>query len=42
MTLVARKGLPLPTLANYTYLSANPGTNEEFDHALLAPPPRSP
>jgi subtilisin-like proprotein convertase family protein len=30
MTLVARKGLPLPTLANYTYLSANPGPNEEL------------
>ena len=30
MTLMARKGLPLPTLANYTYLSANPGLNEEL------------
>jgi len=30
LTLVARKGLPLPTLANYDYLSANPGTNDEL------------
>jgi hypothetical protein len=30
MTLVARKGLPLPTLANYTCLSANPGLNDEL------------
>jgi hypothetical protein len=30
MTLVARKGLPLPNLTNYTCLSANPGPNEEL------------
>ncbi len=30
MTLVARKGLPLPTLTNYTFLSANLGPNEEM------------
>jgi hypothetical protein len=30
MTLVARKGLPLPTLTSYACLSANPGTNEEL------------
>ena len=30
MTLVARKGLPLPTLTNYTYVSANPGPNDEL------------
>ena len=30
MTLVARKGLPLPTLTNYTCLSANPGLNDEL------------
>jgi hypothetical protein len=30
MTLVARKGLPLPNLTNYTFLSANPGPNEEL------------
>jgi subtilisin family serine protease/subtilisin-like proprotein convertase family protein len=30
MTLVARKGLPLPTLADYTCLSANPGLNDEL------------
>ncbi len=30
MTLVARKGLPLPTLTNYTCLSTNPGPNDEL------------
>lgn len=30
MTLVARKGLPLPTLTNYACLSANPGLNDEL------------
>jgi subtilisin family serine protease len=30
MTLVARKGLPPPTLASYSYISANPGTNDEL------------
>jgi hypothetical protein len=30
MTLVARKGLPLPTLASYACLSANPGLNDEL------------
>jgi len=30
MTLVVRKDLPLPTFALYDYLSANPGTNEEY------------
>ena len=30
MTLVARKGLPPPTLTNYSYISANPGTNDEL------------
>ncbi|HEU5071985.1 MAG TPA: S8 family serine peptidase [Verrucomicrobiae bacterium] len=29
-TLVARKGFPLPDLATYDYLSANPGTNDEL------------
>src|ERR1019366_4080642 len=28
VTLMARLGLPLPTLANASYLSANPGTND--------------
>jgi subtilisin-like proprotein convertase family protein len=30
MTLVARKGLPVPTMANYDYLSANPRANDEL------------
>jgi hypothetical protein len=30
MTLVARKGLPLPTLTDYALISANPGMNEEL------------
>jgi subtilisin family serine protease/subtilisin-like proprotein convertase family protein len=30
MTLVARKGLPLPTLTNYACLSVNPGLNDEL------------
>lgn len=30
VTLVARKGLPVPTLASYDYLSQNPGTNDEL------------
>ena len=30
VTLVARKGLPLPTLPSYDCLSANPGPNEEL------------
>ena len=30
LTLVARKGLPLPTLENYTCLSANPALNDEL------------
>jgi subtilisin family serine protease/subtilisin-like proprotein convertase family protein len=30
VTLVARKGLPLPTLTNFTLLSANPSLNEEM------------
>jgi subtilisin-like proprotein convertase family protein len=30
MTLVAGKGLPLSTLTNYTFLSANPGLNDEL------------
>ena len=30
MTLVAHKGLPLPTLTDYACLSANPETNEEL------------
>ncbi len=30
MTLLVRKGLPLPSLADFDYLSANPGTNDEF------------
>jgi subtilisin-like proprotein convertase family protein len=41
MTLVARKGLPLPTLTNYACLSANPGPNEElitlFDFSTPVP-----
>jgi subtilisin-like proprotein convertase family protein len=30
MTLVARKGLPLPGLASFDYISANPTTNDEL------------
>jgi subtilisin-like proprotein convertase family protein len=30
MTLVARKGLPLPTLGSYDLISANPGTADEL------------
>jgi subtilisin family serine protease/subtilisin-like proprotein convertase family protein len=30
MALVARKGLPLPTLTNYDCLSANPGPNDQL------------
>jgi hypothetical protein len=30
VTLVARKGLPLPNLSSYDYFSANPGTNDEL------------
>jgi hypothetical protein len=30
LTLVARKGLPLPSLGSYDYLSANPATNDEL------------
>jgi hypothetical protein len=30
LTLVARKGLPQPGLGLFDYLSANPGTNDEF------------
>jgi hypothetical protein len=30
MTLLARKGLPLPNLSSYDYLSDNPGTNDEL------------
>jgi subtilisin family serine protease/subtilisin-like proprotein convertase family protein len=30
MTLVARKGVPPPTLASYDYISANPGPNDEL------------
>ena len=30
MTLVARKGLPPPTQTSYTYISDNPGTNDEL------------
>lgn len=30
MTLVARKGLPLPTAASYDYASSNPGTNDDL------------
>ncbi len=30
LSLVVRKGLPLPTLASFDLLSANPGTNEEL------------
>jgi hypothetical protein len=30
LTLVAGKGLPLPTLTNYVLLSANPGLNDEL------------
>ncbi|MCU0787438.1 MAG: hypothetical protein MUC91_04500 [Verrucomicrobia bacterium] len=39
MTLLARKGLPLPDFANYDYLSANPGTNDEY---ILVLPDSSP
>lgn len=30
MTLLVRKGLPLPSLADFDYQSANSGTNDEF------------
>jgi len=30
MTLVARKGMPPTTLANYSYISANPGISEQL------------
>ena len=30
MTLVARKGLPPPTLSSYSLISANPGTNDQL------------
>ena len=30
MTLVARKGLPLPGRGSFDYISANPSTNDEF------------
>ena len=30
VTLVARRGLPLPSFYNFDYLSANPGTNDEW------------
>ena len=30
MTLVARYGLPVPTLTSYSCISSNPGTNEEL------------
>ena len=30
MTLLVNKGLPLPNFANFDYLSANPGTNDEY------------
>jgi subtilisin family serine protease/subtilisin-like proprotein convertase family protein len=30
MSLVARRGLPLPTLDDYSLLSVNPGTNDEL------------
>jgi hypothetical protein len=30
MTLVVRRGLPLPTLYNFDYISSNPGTNDEW------------
>ena len=30
VTLVARKGLPLPDLASFDYISANPSTNDEL------------
>jgi len=39
MTLLVSKGLPLPSLANFDYLSANPGTNDEF---ILVLPGSSP
>jgi subtilisin-like proprotein convertase family protein len=44
LTLVARKGLPLPTLASFDLLSANPGPNDEliviYDYS--SPVPLSP
>jgi len=44
MTLVARKGLPLPTLSLFDYLSANPGTNDELIvvYDFSSPVPLSP
>ena len=30
LTLVARKGLPLPSLGSFDYISANPSTNDEL------------
>jgi hypothetical protein len=44
MTLVARKGLPLPTLSFYDLISANPGTNDEVIvfYATSTPVPLTP
>jgi hypothetical protein len=39
MTLLVNKGLPLPNFANFDYLSANPGTNNEY---ILVLPGSSP
>jgi subtilisin family serine protease/subtilisin-like proprotein convertase family protein len=39
MTLLVGKGLPLPSFANFDYLSANPGTNDEY---ILVLPGSSP
>jgi hypothetical protein len=42
--LVARKGVPLPTLASFDYISSNPGTNDELILVLTnsAPVPLTP
>jgi hypothetical protein len=44
VALVARKGLPLPTIGNFAYLSQNAGTNDEIIiiHTNTAPTPVSP
>jgi subtilisin-like proprotein convertase family protein len=44
VALVARKGLPLPSLSSYDYITNNPGTNDEIISVFTnsAPVPLSP
>lgn len=43
MTLILRKGLPLPTFGNFDYMSSNPGNNDELIvlHTYSSPIPLS-